>query len=959
MKIARVFLDWDKPALDRAAEHLTQGWSAGPLDLRDRLIVVPTLHAGRRLRERLAMAAAERGTGVLMGLVETPSFLFRPPAEPVSLAADTSAEIFWRRVLEQSKPGDLTALGPETIATEPAVCAATAAHIRALRDLLCEEGYTLGSFAEACARAARPELARWRCLGELEARYLSHLKNIGWDDDVTAKLRAAMKPVLPPAIRGVTVLFVPDPPPLAIRAIEHLPPSLEIEICVHAPADRMALFDSWGRPVPDEWQRHPLFIDPADVEVCADVITIAERVRAVIAGVAPEARPGLVVGVGDARTAIRVAMTLARDGIGTFDPSGTPAARMPLFTLVDRLLCLRQDNGIESLLELLRHPYALRRIERDQRMENALLAVVDEFQNQQMPVSFDAARETAALFAPEPVWMDEQERTRKRNALTGACLQVERWMKALHGDALAKALPAVLVGIFEDMPSGESLDEEARLLTATLERFAEIEPFCADHAEAADLLRKFLSGQTLPARRRPGDVDLLGWLEMPWEDAPALLLTDLNDGTIPEAVTADPFLPDGARAAMGLRDNRRRFARDAYLLDVLARSRPPGRLRGFVARRGPTGDTLKPSRLLLHGPADDLPRRALRFFSDGRSVFTSVERRPGWLLNGPDPAVLAAERRLSVSSLKVYLQCPFRFYLQHASDLGDPYEPQQEMDPQDFGSFIHEVFAAFAQGDCADSDDPDAIERTLHETLDRAFARRFGSRPGLPLRIQHDVLRQRLTYAARAQAAWRQQGWRIDRAGTERAVEIPIGADTVRARMDRIDVHEATGEVCVMDYKTAAKAPDPETAHLKAPRGGIPPELAFAAAPIEGCHWIDLQLPLYVAACSALYPGAKGRYRAAYFVLPNAVSDTGIRVWEGLDAALVAGARACAERIFRRVRAGVFWPPNGEFADRDAEWRLFFDDIEQHLEPGLVAKLKRAAASFRDGGKSARGKGRT
>jgi len=46
----RHFMDPGKMVLDQAVSFLTRGWKTGPLDLRDTLIIVPTRHAGRRLR---------------------------------------------------------------------------------------------------------------------------------------------------------------------------------------------------------------------------------------------------------------------------------------------------------------------------------------------------------------------------------------------------------------------------------------------------------------------------------------------------------------------------------------------------------------------------------------------------------------------------------------------------------------------------------------------------------------------------------------------------------------------------------------------------------------------------------------------------------------------------------------------------------------------------------------------
>ena len=78
VELSRRFLGWDRPLLDLATDLLTDGWRGGTLDLADRLVIVPTRQAGRRLREALALRAAERDAVVLPPLVVVPEFLLSP-----------------------------------------------------------------------------------------------------------------------------------------------------------------------------------------------------------------------------------------------------------------------------------------------------------------------------------------------------------------------------------------------------------------------------------------------------------------------------------------------------------------------------------------------------------------------------------------------------------------------------------------------------------------------------------------------------------------------------------------------------------------------------------------------------------------------------------------------------------------------------------------------------------------
>ena len=73
-------------------------------------------------------------------------------------------------------------------------------------------------------------------------------------------------------------------------------------------------------------------------------------------------------------------------------------------------------------------------------------------------------------------------------------------------------------------------------------------------------------------------MELLDWLELPLDDAPVVMLTGFNEGLFPESVQGHAFLPDALRTRLGLIDNRRRFARDAYRLTTVLHSKESVRL---------------------------------------------------------------------------------------------------------------------------------------------------------------------------------------------------------------------------------------------------------------------------------------------------------------------------------------------------------------------------------------------
>ena len=59
------------------------------------------------------------------------------------------------------------------------------------------------------------------------------------------KLQSADRPAIPPGLSRIAVLFTPDPPPLALRALAALEKSIPVTVCVHAlPSEAGAFVES-------------------------------------------------------------------------------------------------------------------------------------------------------------------------------------------------------------------------------------------------------------------------------------------------------------------------------------------------------------------------------------------------------------------------------------------------------------------------------------------------------------------------------------------------------------------------------------------------------------------------------------------------------------------------------------------------------------------------------------------
>lgn len=906
--------------------RLACGWAGdGPLDLADTLVVAPTRQAGRRLREALAAHAAERSQAVFPPRVIMPEGLVLTESlRGVATRAETL--LAWTRVLQEADLDALREVFPlDPPARNLAWAARLAREFARLQATLAENRLRIGDVVGR-AGGGFPEEARWRQLGALEEACDRLLAARGLRTPQAARIAFAENPSLPAGVRRIVVAGTPDPQPLAVAILEaHARAGVPVEVLAAGPEDgaEHGIFDEWGRPRTEVWASRPLVLEDFErrVRLCADPASQADEIVscAVEYGTAGGR---LAVGVADAEVLPPLENGLSRAGVPAFNPEGRLFRGGALHTLLGALAELVREPAFAAAAAVLRCPDVLRWLGGS---PSRLLAALDELHAEHLPATLADARRRAG---DRPEWA----------SLAAALGALARLRAQLLAGAFPGSVRGALAEIFKDRRFSLAVPEDALAVEAAQawgETLAEFEtalgrfpgPGMADAWELA--LRSF--GEDRRFEDKPAlAVELQGWLELLWDDAPHLVVAGLNDGRVPEAVVGDAFLPEALRVRLGLKTNDGRFARDAYLLQALAafRAEGRGRLDVLVGKASAAGDPLRPSRLLLQCEDAGLPGRVAFLFRPARAGRPGLAWRRAWRLA---PRRNAKIGRLSVTAFRDYLKCPFRFYLKHGLRM-EAVDPQKaELDAMDFGNLCHAALEAMGRPDSPmrDCADAGALRGFLLGELERAALERYGEAPVLPVVVQLESARQRLAKAAEVQAREREAGWVIER--TEWKFELELGGLPVRGKIDRIDRNEFTGAVRVLDYKTSDKPVRPADAHLRGLRRGetpdeLPEHARFLDADGRAGVWLDLQLPLYLEAVAPEF----GRAAACgYFNLPKSAGETDVSLWTGYDAALQEAARRSAEGVAARVRAGRFWPPCELPPERDDFALLFHQGAEE------------------------------
>ena len=913
--IERVFWGWHRPIIDQATDLLTRDWTSGALDLSDTLIIVPTGEAARRLKENLARRVAPSGGAVSAPHVWAPERALLNEEDHRLTASPSQLTLAWARVLIDAKLADLPHLFPVPPAHQDWSWAVEMA--RAMTDLATTLGAGGYSFASIATHPDLPrDAARWQDLATLEAAWHNALQAFGVQDPQTLKRERAASPALPEGIQRIIVLPAPDLPVLFHRWLTTAADQVPTKVYIHAPDSLAAHFEATGSPSHLHWGEKAEVVIPLRGEQIHLEHSPGEQARRVLDLMRSMLPQRLALGVCDTEAGAHLQERLQHEDVRVYEPGGRSAERHGTVQMLSLWSDLCATDDWQAFASLLRVPSVRDALSGTQGADAMrVLEAADDFAAKHLPVTLTHALELA------PSLPDDKP---PAIALRLAMEKAKTWSQRFHDQPLPEAARALVIDLFGEQHYAADAPEHrdhVSLLQDWLDTAGEW------HAQAKQLKLPVtgllaLSLQHLRQQRLAdprGDVDLvlLGWLELLWEPAPALIIAGFNEESVPGTLISHPFLPDRLRDALGIASQASRFARDAYLLSAMAEQRQAeGALHLTLGQWSEGKDALRPSRLLFLCSDDQLTERVRQLFP--KELDSTLPREPArrraWKLK-PQPINTEPLTTISASRLRSYLTCPFNYYLENVLKVSSVDPGKREMDAMDFGNLIHHALRALHSAEGVAAGDDEAKLNTLLAKAAEAYAHaRHGKRLPVPVALQLDSAKQRLRRCAEIEASLRTQGWRTQhvetRFGDEADPALIIGGAKFHGIIDRVDVNNA-GQTRIIDYKTGDDAKPPALAHYKAigPRMKLAEEdewKCFTTSNGQTCLWLDLQLPLYAHAWSLR---ETGHIETAYWNLPKAADSTSLDGFEDLDETMITAAVACAEEAVRRINAGLFWPP--------------------------------------------------
>jgi len=996
-----LFLGWTRPCLHAAVDELVQRFGRERvLDLENLIVVLPGARAGRRLIELLVERAERDGLVLIPPLTVTtgtlPDHLFDMPRPA---AGDVARLLAWMFALQAADLDTLANVFPRR--PEPDDFEGWCALARLCERLHRELAGDMLTFADVAKRGEElpdfNEQDRWLALETVRRLYLARLDELELADRDAARMGAVERRACRTE-KTVVLLATTDLNLVVRRMIEQvaaqekgvgslLPerpegcfaqktPDPFFQSWVFAPKKMAERFDELGCTRVEAWR-------DAEIDLRTEQVEIVERpsdqaaavLRAIAAYGARHAAAEITVGVPDEEVVPYIGRQFEQHELVARSAAGVPVGRTGPFRLLEVVGDFAERRRAADFAALVRHPdvrlwlqanmkekgvgsllperpegcFAQKTPDPFFRCDDPITAL-DEFTAEHLQATLREGKGVGSLLPERPAGCFAQKTP---DPFFQAYRQIEQWLTGLAGRRPLAEWAEPLLELMLTVYGGRKLDrndaadrvviQACESIHAVLQQLHGLDPRTrpvVDAATALQLALQLAEGESIPPPPRRDAIELLGWLELPLDDAPALIVTGFNEGLVPQSVNSDPFLPNRLREKLGLLDNDRRYARDAYSLAAILASHAekgvgsllPERPEGCFAQKTPDPffrsdvkiiagrrradlEPLTPSRLLFACDDQTIARRIPVFFPDEKGVGSLLPERPArcFAQKTPDPFVdipkpaplVRPITSMRVTEFRDYLACPYRYYLRHVLKLA-AIEPADELDGARFGTLTHDVLERFGSDPIKDSTDAESIRGFLHDQIDRVVAERFGADAVPAVRVQIEQLRLRLDAFANWQAKWRAEGWRIEQVerkvtGEDAPFEVDGQPMFLRGRIDRIDCHERDGTWCVLDYKTGEDGDKPDKALGRDGR------------------WHDLQLPLYRHLVRAI--GITGDVQLGYIVLPRDPVKVGVLV-AGWTADELASADEAACEVIRGIRTGKFPdrptepPPRGfdEFA---------------------------------------------
>ena len=953
MVVKKTSIDWNGSAVESGVDWLVaQSKRREFIDLSHLWIITQTSGASSRLTEALAQYANEKGSACLLPKWSTPGFLIKPEVnfiDGLKVASSVETLAQWLLVLKEndlSEYPDLFPRLPKELDVSWGLSMGSA--LIQLREILAEANHDCKSVEESRLTEKWGEQDRWADLARLEDQYRRSLERNGLLDPMDAGRRWVRKSILPKEVKKIVLFGVSGFPDLARGALENLSTQgADVESVIFCTdSDDLNAFDDFGRPMRTVWEKRPIPLDDEQLKLLygpAEQVSYASRFLNLI----DDQRNEIVnIGVLDPEVKENLIVQSEREksSFSYNDPEGKAGMQSPLYGWMVSIHELFSSGAMNAATQLMNFPLTL------QWLENGGLD-------------------------PEiRKWQEELDKLHTKNLCQSledgiffsdrSKFSVQVPLKRLHAmlaDLKTGYFEAGIENLFRQALSKRTFDRGCEMDQSFLQLLPKLSEWLKElsrvqgvsNQERFSILLGMIEKSSWSKEENESDVTMHGWLELPWADAPNLLVLGCNDSFLPASLTMNSFIPQSLRRDLGLWTDEDRAGRDAYLLNWILASRNDehSSVEFVLGKFSQDGSPLKPSSLFFICDEKDetkLPDRAEKLFAD----VLPQEKNPAWAFPWKlKPGKHEKIRHISVTSFRSFLSCPFRFYLNKKFKMNEYDAEKEEADVMDFGTLTHSALEVLIEYSATNPDEGE-IYKLLCDRLAKKIDYRYGSKPSLAILQQKASMERRLKRVAQIHSNELSDGWEIKevekkfymdtRGSTDPAEwkvlnswEDPLENEKsirIVGVVDRIDIHRERGVYRLLDYKTSKKGP--KELHLKNSkvRSEEYPNYFFFEQNEKTTRWIDLQLPLYkIWAEKVLLNKDILELEVGIYNVPALEEQFGPKMWTELKDGLLREAIVCVGGVLEDLLAPANHRPVSKVEYDDFE-NIFFHAPEDAID---------------------------
>ena len=607
MPIERLFLDWNRPPLGAVIEALQARYARdGRLQLGACLFVFPGGRAQRRFLDLLSdpcLCCDALPQTITIG--KLPELLY---ASQFPFANELTQELAWAEALCRLPTARLRNVGGMIPDDADVGGWLTLGQLLAVqhRQLAADRLQFVDVVTEAERLGGATERLRWEILSEVQQQYLQILDSLKLWDKQTARIVALQRHEFA-TDRDIVLVGLVD----LNRTQREMLDQVEdrVTALIAAPFELANRFDSHGCLIPEQWDDLAIDLSGTAIHLVEGPNEQAEMVLRTMSGYNGRYAAGdIIVGLGDESLVPVLRRSLDEAGIPTRAAVERTVPQTLPALLLEAVASYLQSGRTSEFLALLRHPDLDAWL-----VERELPADWIERLDQQIQDHLPSRPEyLTALRQPGDSLAAVHDAV---NMLLGTLRQPPQLLSQWREPIVELLLTIYNQVEFQTEERADRLSwQGCKAVIRALDEQQEIPARLCPAVTGAEALRMTLAmveKETIPPAVDPSAVELLGWLELSLDDAPAQIITSFNEGRIPTSMNADPFLPNHLRRALQIEDNARRYARDAYALCLLAHSRES--LTIILASDTAEGDPLIPSRLLFATDDATIAQRVARF----------------------------------------------------------------------------------------------------------------------------------------------------------------------------------------------------------------------------------------------------------------------------------------------------------------------------------------------------------